>query len=247
MVFLPATIRRPRDAAMVVERLAAEEGLAVLGWRDVPHDPELCGRGARWTCCPRCASFSLRPDGESGTGPGPAGVLPAQARRARDRLYFASAVLADHRLQGHADRAPAGAVLPRPVRPPLHLGPGPGPLPVLHQHLPVLAAGPPVPVHRAQRRDQHRPGQPELDAGPRGDAGQRPVPARRRRRAAGAAAAHPGRTGQRLGQLRRVPGAAAPGRPVAAARHADDDPGAVGEPRGDGSGPARLLPVPLHR
>ena len=35
---------------------------------------------------------------------------------------------------------------------------------------PSLAAGPPVPLHRAQRRDQHRPGQPQLDAGPRGAA-----------------------------------------------------------------------------
>jgi len=34
-------------AAAAVERLAAEEGLAVLGWRDVPHDPAACGRGAR--------------------------------------------------------------------------------------------------------------------------------------------------------------------------------------------------------
>ena len=62
----------------------------------------------------------------------------------------------------------------------------------------------------------------------------------------GAALPDPGRDRQRLGQLRRVPGTAAPRRPVAAARHADDDPRAVGEPRRDGSGPARLLPLPLH-
>ena len=43
-------------------------------------------------------------------------------------------------------------------------------LPVLHQHVPELAAGAPVPVHRPQRRDQHRDGQPQLDAGPRGAA-----------------------------------------------------------------------------
>ena len=60
-------------------------------------------------------------------------------------------------------------------------GAGPGALQVLDQHVPVLAAGPPVPVHRAQRRDQHDPGQPQLDAGPRGDAGHRPDPAGRRR------------------------------------------------------------------
>ena len=43
-------------------------------------------------------------------------------------------------------------------------------LAVLDQHLPELAALAPVPVHRPQRRDQHRDGQPQLDAGPRGAA-----------------------------------------------------------------------------
>jgi hypothetical protein len=50
--------------------------------------------------------------------------------------------------------------------------------PVLHQHVPVVAAGAPVPLPRPQRRDQHRDGQPQLDAGPRGAAGERPVPRR---------------------------------------------------------------------
>ena len=30
-----------------VQRIAAEEGLAVAGWRDVPHDPDFCGNEAR--------------------------------------------------------------------------------------------------------------------------------------------------------------------------------------------------------
>ena len=51
-------------------------------------------------------------------------------------------------------------------------------LPVLDQHVPELAAGAPVPVHRPQRRDQHRHGQPQLDAGPRGAARLRPDPRR---------------------------------------------------------------------
>ena len=64
-----------------------------------------------------------------------------------------------------------------------------------HEHVPVLAARPPVPVHRPQRRDQHGAGQPQLDAHPRGDARRatccpassgrsrsaRPAPATRRR------------------------------------------------------------------
>jgi glutamate synthase (NADPH/NADH) large chain len=42
----------PRDEARssicsAVARIAAEEGLAVAGWRDVPHDAAFCGNGAR--------------------------------------------------------------------------------------------------------------------------------------------------------------------------------------------------------
>ena len=48
---------------------------------------------------------------------------------------------------------------------------------------------------------------------------------------------HPGRLRLRL--LRRGGGAAAPGRPLAAARDADDDPGGVGEQRPDGPASAR--------
>ena len=55
---------------------------------------------------------------------------------------------------------------------------------------------------------------------------------------------HPGR--ERLGDVRRGARAAAPRRPLAAARGADDDPGGVGEPRRDGPGPPGLLRVPLH-
>ena len=54
---------------------------------------------------------------------------------------------------------------------------------------------------------------------------------------------HAGRL--RLRVLRRGARAAAPGRPLAAARGADDDPRGVGEPRRDGRQPARLLRVPL--
>ncbi|MBO0837808.1 MAG: glutamate synthase subunit alpha, partial [Actinobacteria bacterium] len=46
LAFLP---NEPTDGAVqrAVERIAAEEGLAVVGWRDVPHDPAQCGSGAR--------------------------------------------------------------------------------------------------------------------------------------------------------------------------------------------------------
>ena len=126
---------------------------------------------------------------EHRSGAGPQGLRAAQARRARGRGLLPLAVRPDHRLQGHADHRPAGALLPGPVRPPLRHRHRAGPLAVLHQHLPELAARPPVPLRRAQRRDQHGQGQPQLDAGPR-------VPARLE--------------ALRCGQ-RRAPGADVPG------------------------------------
>ena len=113
-------------------------------------------------------------------GAGAAGVLPAQAGRARDRRLLPVALVAHPRLQGHAHHRPARPLLPRPGRRADRLGARRRALAVLHQHVPELAAGPPVPVHRPQRRDQHRHGQPQLDAGPRGAARLRPDPRRPR-------------------------------------------------------------------
>ncbi len=47
MVFLPAGTAQRAAVTAEVERIAALEGLTVLGWRDVPHDPRQCGSGSR--------------------------------------------------------------------------------------------------------------------------------------------------------------------------------------------------------
>ena len=183
-----------RRQAAVVERIAAEEGLTVLGWRDVPARPGALRRGrAGRAAAPGAAVRRRRDGGESGLALDRRAFCLRKRAEHETGVYYPEPVLADDRVQGHAHRAAAAAVLPGPVRPRLRLRAGPGALPVLHQHVPVLAAGPPLPLHRAQRRDQHGPGQPQLDAGPRGDAGQRPVPGCRRRARDRAAAADPGR------------------------------------------------------
>ena len=134
-------------------------------------------------------------------------VLPPQASRARDRGVLRLAQRAHPALQGHAHHRPAGPVLPRPRRRADRLGAGRRALSLLDQHLPELAARPPVPLHRPQRRDQHGDGQPQLDAGPRGPARLRPDPRRPR---ASLPDLYAGRL--RLGQLRRGPGAPPHGR-----------------------------------
>ncbi len=49
LVFLPTDAEADSRARAALARLAGEEGLEVLGWRDVPHDPAHCGRGAAAT------------------------------------------------------------------------------------------------------------------------------------------------------------------------------------------------------
>ena len=173
-------------------------------------------------------------------GPGAAGVLPAQARRERDRRLLPVAVLAHPDLQGHAHHPPARRGLPGPARRAGGLRARRRALPVLDQHVPELAAEPPVPLHRPQRRDQHGHGQPQLDAGPRGAARLRPGAGRPR---PALPDLHHRRVGLRV--VRRGARAAAHGRALAAALGADDDPRGVGEPRRDGRPAARVLRVPL--
>ncbi len=192
---------------------------------------------------PRIEQVFVAPSAVRGVdtdGAGAAGLRAAQAGGARGRRPLLPVAVGAHpRLQGHAHLRAAPPVLPRPARPHLRVGPGAGALALLDQHLPQLAAGPPVPLPVPQRRDQHAGRQPQLDAGPRG--APRDV-ADRRGPVADLPDLHAG--GERLGQLRRGARVAAPRRALAASRRADDDPRGVGEPRHHGPGAARLLPLP---
>ena len=47
MAFLPQDADEAVQARALVARIAAEEGLTVLGWREVPHSPDLIGQTAR--------------------------------------------------------------------------------------------------------------------------------------------------------------------------------------------------------
>ena len=168
---------RSGGSQAAIERLADAESLG-------------CSAGAtsRTTPTPVAAARAVLPElaqlfvaganGESGLELERMAFCLRKRAEHEGRRVLSQPVVADHRVQGHAVGAAARAVLPRPVRR-RYVRAGPGALPVLHQHVPVLAAGPPLPVRRAQRRDQHRPGQPQLDAGPRGDAGQQPTGPRR--------------------------------------------------------------------
>ncbi len=145
----------------------------VLGWREVPVAPELLGATARSTM-PAFRQIFVT-DGVS-TGielDRKAFVLRKRAEREAG-VYFPSL---SARTIVYKGVLTTGQLEPSsgPVRPPLRLRDRACALPVLHQHLPELAARPPVPLRRAQRRDQHGQGQPQLDEGPRVPAGLRPL------------------------------------------------------------------------
>ena len=170
----------------------------------------------------------------------------AQAHRARARAGRRGRLLPEPlrphpRLQGHAHLPPGGRLLRRPGRRAGRDLPRPRPLPVLHQHVPVVAARPPVPPGRPQRRDQHGDGQRELDARPRGAAPERPHRGPR----SSLPHLHPGELRHR--PLRRGARAPAPRRLLAPPRRAHDDPRGLGAPRVDARLEARLLPLPRQR
>ena len=106
------------------------------------------------------------------------------------------------------------------------VGAGAGPFAVQHQYFPELEPGPSVSLHGPQRRDQYLARQYQLDA--RAPGVVRIGPVWRRHQENSADRLH-GR--QRFGHVRQLPGVAGAGRALAAARHDDDDPGAMDQAR----------------
>jgi glutamate synthase (NADPH/NADH) large chain len=66
LAFLPADSTERGVVTATVAALAEDEGLVVLGWRDVPHDPAFCGPGARAVLPHLAQLFVAGAGGESG-------------------------------------------------------------------------------------------------------------------------------------------------------------------------------------
>ncbi len=69
LAFLPAAQDPAQDPAQdqaAIAAIAAQEGLEVLGWREVPHDPRACGAGAREVLPGLAQLFVKSVSGESG-------------------------------------------------------------------------------------------------------------------------------------------------------------------------------------
>ena len=179
--------------------------------------------------------------------------VPAQAdrhpppRRARHRRPPRARGDVPHRLvlqqhadlQGPAHGAAAAGLLRRPARARDRDGDGARALALLHQHARLVGSRAPVPLPRAQRRDQHRARQPAVDARARAAAALRPA----RRRPPQAVPADR-RSLERFGRARRRLRAARARRPRARPRAGDADPRRLEPGHADGGRPARVLRVP---
>ena len=178
---LPARRRRaaPTRPRRPIEAIVADEGLtrARLA-RRAGRRPTTSAPSALAVDAGVPAAVRRRP------GAAPPGIdldrtrlLRPQAHRARGAGATASGSSTSRRCRAARSSTRAcspppqlGAFFPDLARRAGRVGAGPGAQPLLDQHVPVVAAGPPVPLPRPQRRDQHRAGQPQLDAGPRGAA-----------------------------------------------------------------------------
>ncbi|MFF5257611.1 glutamate synthase large subunit [Actinomadura viridis] len=95
LAFLPVDARERADAVDHVARLCGEEGLTVLGWRELPHDPNFAGPAAR-RAMPHFAQMFVAP-AEDGPHAGKTGleldraVFCMRERAEQDvKVYFPS-------------------------------------------------------------------------------------------------------------------------------------------------------------
>src|SRR5258708_15282790 len=93
MVFLPAGEADRARVMAGIRRIAALEGLVILGWRDIPHDRARCGRGARQVMPHLAHLFVASSRGERGLALDRRGFRlrqPAEHAEANDLASLAS-------------------------------------------------------------------------------------------------------------------------------------------------------------
>ena len=149
----PTTTTSDAPPRRRIEAIAAEEGLSVLGWRDVPVDAatwsartaRACHARLRASCSSRRAA-ATRPGAlghRRSTGGRSACASAPSASSASTSPSLSARTLV---YKGMLTTLPAGAVLPRPVRRALRLRARARALALLDEHVPVLAARAAVPA-----------------------------------------------------------------------------------------------------
>ena len=191
---LPAARRRRRatqSQALVRAHRRAKKGSTLLGWRDVPTDDRRVGPSAvavepvfEQVFIGRGDRRSERPRRRARARVRAQAVRHPQAHRARGRsrsamprarkLFYISACRRNTLIyKGMLTADQIAPMFPDLTDPDVRVGAGARAPALQHQHVPVVAARAPVPLHRAQRRDQHAARQHQLDARARGAARSR--------------------------------------------------------------------------
>ena len=236
MVFLPQNADALTRCVAHIETVVSNEGLTLLGWRDVPLNPAVIGRDAR-EVRPTIRQFFVgkgaanTPDRAAlerklyVTRKSITNTLPSTGISDEDADFFYicslsantvvyKGLLVSYQISGFYldlnDKALVSAFA------------------LVHSRFSTNTLGHwklahPLPLPGPQRRDQHPARQHQLDARPRVPVQLAPV--RRRHPQAGAHLRPPG---QRHRQLRQRPGTAGDDRPRTGPRHAHDDPGSLG-------------------
>ena len=173
-LFMPQDERLNAHGMRAWERVLRDEGLALLGWRDVPVDNSCLSELVRATepSTGRCSSRA-RPAGAKRNSNGVSSSF-ARSSRTRSSNAYKGRDVGHYTARSRRGRSSTRGCC-SPIRsaafykdlpdPRLRLGAGAGASALLDQHLPVLAARAPLSLHRPQRRDQHRARQRQLDGG----------------------------------------------------------------------------------
>ena len=223
----------------------------MLGWRDVPVDPDALRPRRPRACAPHIAPAvrrrrRRRRDQDALRAQALRDPPRASSTQRIDRPRDPELLVAHDRLQGDARRPRScRASSPTCATSALESRAGARALALLDQHLPELGARAPVPDARPQRRDQHAARQPQLDARARGRSSPRRCSATDLDEARAAAARRPCSDSATLDARVRAAGAR---RPLARARDLDADPrGLRGPRRSCRSEVQRLLRLPRAR
>ena len=165
--FLPTDDARRSEIEELFERTTKDEGLELLGWRDVPVDSSVPGPSAA-AVEPRIRQVFV------GVGNTEGDQQAFERKVYVVRRLIEKGAGADIAIPSFSSRTlvykgmltspQLRTLLPGPARRAHRQRARAGPLALLDQHLPELGARAPVPLHRPQRRDQHAARQRQLDA-----------------------------------------------------------------------------------
>ena len=170
-VYLPVDPAQRLVCEQILESVVHAEGQRVVGWRDVPTDPAHVGRVAR-SSMPvfRQLYVRMRRVPPSGVGATLYVIRKLRGepdpRKGIEQFHIASLSTETIVYRACCCRA-AAAVLHGPARARDRERDRGRALAVLDEHVPDVGPRAAVPLHRAQRRDQHGARQRQLDAGAR--------------------------------------------------------------------------------